>query len=144
MRINLGIFRLGGVGVDANLVAEFAAADHGVHGRVVDLACEVPEGHFNRANSAALPGMSPELFDLAEKFVELQRILADNTALQKKRIRGAGAVAHLAEAVNTLVGINANDRTRTRSRLHHVSHAQIGNLQRGGTRIRVHRLGISL
>ena len=53
--------------------------------------------------------MAAELLDLAEKSVELQRVLADNAALQKQSVRRAGAVPDFPQAIHSLVGIETND-----------------------------------
>src|SRR6266576_1531909 len=71
LRIDFRILRLRGIGIDANLVAKLAASDERVRGSVVDLTGDVPESHFDGANSAALARVSTELLDLAENLVEL-------------------------------------------------------------------------
>jgi hypothetical protein len=62
---------------------ELAAAHHGANRRVIDLAGDVPQRHFDGADASGLPRVSAELLDLAENLVELQRILADDAAFQK-------------------------------------------------------------
>ena len=74
--------------------------------------------------------------------IQLQRILAEDTALQKKSIRGTGAIADFAQPIHTLIGVDANDGTRTRPRFHDSRHAEVGDLQRRRTRIGVDALGI--
>src|SRR5579864_3979589 len=133
LRVDFRIFRLSGVGIDANLVAELAAAYQRVHGSVVNFSRNIPQRHFDSADSAALARVSAELLDLAENFVELQRILAQNPALKKQGISGARAITDLAQTVHSLVGIDANDWTRARTRLHHSGNAQVCDLQRRGT-----------
>ncbi len=128
--IDLGVIGFGCVGIDANLVAKLAAAHHGIYGRVVDLAGNVPQRHFDGANSSGLARRTAKLFDLAEKLVELQRVLADDAALQKQGVSGAGAVAYFTKSVNALIGIDSNDRAGTGAGLDHRSDAQVGDLQR--------------
>src|SRR3954452_23893378 len=69
--IDFGIFGFDGIRVNADLIAELAASDKRVDGSVIDLSCNIPESHFDGADSAALAGMSSELLDLAKNLVEL-------------------------------------------------------------------------
>src|SRR5437899_658572 len=125
LRVDFRIFRLGGVGIDTNLVAKLAAAYQRVHGSVVDFAGDIPERHFDGADSAALARVSAKLLHLAENLVELEGILAQYPALEKQRIRRAGTVADFAQSVDSLIGIDANDWARARARLHHSGYAQV-------------------
>ena len=138
--IDPGVLGLGRVGVDSDFVAELAA-QHRVHGRVVDLAGDVPQRHLDRAHAAGLAGGSAELLDLAENPVDLERILARDAALEHQRVGRTGAVAHLAQPVHALVGVDADNRAGER-RLDDGSHAQVRDLQLGRTRIRVDVLRI--
>jgi len=56
--------------VSADFVAEFAAEEL-IDGGVVGFAGEIPEGHFDAADAAALAGVEAELFDFAEEFVDV-------------------------------------------------------------------------
>src|SRR5580704_8004120 len=133
LRVNFWVLRLCCVGVDANLVAELAAAYQRIYGSVVDFSGNIPERHFDSTDSAALARVSAKLLDLAENLVELQRILAQNPALEKQGISGARAITDLPQTVHSLVGIDANDWARARARLHHSGYAQVYDLQRRGT-----------
>src|SRR6266496_3026736 len=106
LRINFGIFRFGGVGIDANFVAKLAAAYHGIRRGVVNFSGDIPECHFNCAHSATLPRMPAELLDLAKKLIELQRVLAYDAAFQEKRVSRASTIAHFAQSINALVGVD--------------------------------------
>src|SRR6266576_5770023 len=125
LRVDFWILRFSGVGIDANLVAELAAADQRVYGSVVDFAGDIPERHFDGADSAALARVSAELLHLAENLVELEGILAQYPALEKQGVSRARAVADFAQPVDSLVGIDANDWARARTRLHHGGYAQV-------------------
>src|SRR5437764_13105472 len=68
--VDFGIFGLDSIRVNADLIAKLAASNERVHGSVIDFAGDVPESHFDGADSPALAGMSSELLDLAENLVE--------------------------------------------------------------------------
>ena len=131
----MGSSRFGGVAIAADLVAELAA-EHLVDRHAVGFARQVPERHLDAADAAGLPRVAAELFDLAEDLVDVAGILAQDAALQDQRVVLAGAVAHFAEAVDALVGVDADDRRRHRRSAHH-HHAHVGDLQIG-------RLGIGV
>ena len=76
--------------------------------------------------------MSTKLFDLAEDFVEFEGVFAENAALQEKCVGRACTVSHLAEAIDTLVCINADDGTGTWPGLYKCRNAKIGDLEFGG------------
>ena len=124
---DFGIARFRGVAVDPDLVAELAA-EHLVDGNVVRLARQVPERHFHSADAAALARVAAELLDLAEKLVDVAGVLAEDPALQLQRVILAGAIAHLAQAVDALVGIDSDDGRRHRHSPHH-HHPHVGDLQ---------------
>src|SRR5207248_3748606 len=127
-----------------DLVAELPSANHRINRRVIDLARDVPKRHFDCAHSTALARVPTKLFDLAEKAVELQRIFANDAALEKQCISSARAIANFAKSVHALIGINTNDRAGTWAGLHNRRHPHVSNLQPRRTRVRVHRLWISL
>src|ERR1017187_1330731 len=106
----LGIGRFGGVGVASDLVPELAA-QHLVDGNVVGLSSQVPKRHLDGADAAALARLAAELLDLAKKFVDVAGVLAQQPALEQERVILAGAIPHLAQAVDALVGIDADQRT---------------------------------
>ncbi len=64
----------------------------------------------------------PNCLILRKSLSSLERVFSHNAALQEKRIGGAGTITHFAQTVDALVGINANDRTGTRSRLYDGRH----------------------
>ena len=80
LRINLGIIGFGGVGIDADLVAKLSATQQGINGSVIDLASNVPQGHFDGGNSAPLPRVAAELLDLSENIIQLQGVLSHEPA----------------------------------------------------------------
>jgi len=73
--------------------------------------------------------MSTKLFDLAENFVKFQRVFTENAAFQEQCIGRACSVPDFAEAVNTLVGIDANKGTRTWAGFHNSRNAKIWEMQ---------------
>jgi hypothetical protein len=84
------------------------------------------------------------LLDLSKNLVELQRVFADNSAFQEKRVGRARAISHLSQSVDPLIGINPNDRTRARSGLRDDGDSQVRDSQSGRARIYIHRFGIGL
>src|SRR5581483_4824778 len=124
-----GIFRLGGIRINTNLVTPFAA-EHLEDGDVIDLAGNIPERHLHCAHAAGLASVAAELRDFLEEIVDAQRILAEQSAFEHHGILRAGDVAHFAQAIDALIGVNADERARARPRLddHRVAH--IGNLER--------------
>src|SRR6476661_6136908 len=68
--IDFGIFGFDSICVNADLIAELSTSNERVDGSVVNLSCNVPESHFDGADSASLAGMPSELLDLAKNSVE--------------------------------------------------------------------------
>ena len=135
LAVDLGIVRLGGVGVAADLVAELAA-EHLPHRYSVGLPGQVPQRHLDAAHASALPSVEAELFDLAENLVHVAGVLAEQAALQHQRVGLAGAVAHLAQPVDALVGVDAEHRAG-HGRADQGSHAHVRNLEVGRTGVAV-------
>jgi hypothetical protein len=77
-----------------------------------------------------LPGVAAKLGNLLKKKVDVQRILADNAALQHHCVLRTCDIAHLAQAVDPLVGIDPDQDAGARARLDHHRIAHVGNLQR--------------
>ncbi len=138
-----GVHRLGGVGIDADLVAPFAA-EHLVDRNVVDLAGDVPQRHLHCAHSAGLARVAAKLRDLLEQVIDAQRILAEHAALEHHRVLRARDIAHLAQAVDALVGVDADQHARTRPRLHDHRIAHVGDLQARRARGEIHILDFRL
>jgi hypothetical protein len=127
--------RLGGVRVAPDAIAELAA-EHLIDRHVVSLTREIPQGHLDAAHAATLARVAAELLDLPEQPVDVARILVQQPALEHQRVLRAGAVADLAEAIDSLVGVDADQRARHR-RPRHRRHPQIRDLQRRRLRVRV-------
>src|SRR5260370_10514062 len=144
--IFLGVHRLLCVGVDADGVAPFAAK-HLVDGYVVYLASDVPERHLYCADAAGLAPAAAELRDLLKQVVDAQRILADDATLEHHGILRAGDVAHFAQTIDAVVGVDADEHTWTWSGLDNHRVAHIGDLQTRRTGSGVHisdfRLSVS-
>ena len=124
-----------GVAIDAHLVAE-PAAEHLVDRHAIGLAGEVPERDFDRRDAAALPAVPAELLDAAEQPVDVAGVLAEQPALQHQRIGGAGAVAHLAEPDDALVGVDLEQR-RGERRADDFGYPHVGDAKLGRLRVRV-------
>jgi hypothetical protein len=54
--------------------------------------------------------VAAELLDLLPQVIEPERVLAQQAALQKQCVGCAGAVPDFAEAVDSLIGVDPNDR----------------------------------
>ena len=132
--VPLGIARVG-VAIHAHPVAEFAA-EHLVDRHAIGLAGEVPERDLDRGDAAALPAVTAELLDPPEQPVDVAGVLAEQPALQHQGEGGAGAVAHFAEADDSLVGVDLEERGRER-RADDLGHPHIGDPKLGRLRIRV-------
>jgi hypothetical protein len=115
---------------------------HLADGDVVGLAGEVPQGHFDGADAARLARVVAELLDPAEQPVDVAGVLAEEAALQHEGVVLAGAIANLAQAVDPLVGIDADQRTR-HGRARHGGHAKVRDLQLGRLGIGVDVLRVS-
>ena len=124
-----------GVAIHAHAVAEFSA-EHLVDRNAIGLAGEVPERDLDRRDAAALPAVAAELLDAPEQPVDVAGVLAEQPALQHEREGGAGAVAHLAEADDALVGVDLQQRGRER-RADDLGDPHVGDPKLGRFRIRV-------
>ena len=127
LAIDLRVMGLSGTGITTDLVAELAA-EHLVNGNVVRFACQIPAGHLNAADAARLARITAKLLDLAKNLLDIAGILAQHSALQHQSLQGAGSITHFAEAINPLVGIDADDGVRHR-RTPDGGDAEIGDLQ---------------
>src|SRR5579863_7732547 len=83
--------------------------------------------------------MAAELFDLAENLIDVARIFAQDPALENQRISLAGAVAHLTQTVDALIGVDAKERAGHRRTFDH-GKTQIRNLEVRRLRVAVHVL----
>src|SRR5262245_11686044 len=95
------------VGIEAHLVAEFAA-QHLKGRNAVSLARQVPQGHLNAAYAAGLARRRAELFNLAENLVHVAGVFAEDARLEHQRVNLAPTVAHFAVSRNALIGVNAD------------------------------------
>ena len=97
------------IAVNSHLVAELAT-EKLIKRYAVSLAHDVPKSKLNTGNTAALSGMTAKLLDSSEELVNVAGILTENSALEHKRVCGAGSVSDFTVANNTLVCINFNKR----------------------------------
>src|SRR5262249_20206199 len=97
------------VAVDADLIAELAARE--LIGRhTIRLARQIHQRHLDGAYAARLSRMMAELFELANDFIHIAMDLANQMTLEHQRIIFACAIAYLAQAVDTLISVNADER----------------------------------
>ena len=87
-----------------------APAEHLVDRHAIRLARQVPKGHLDGGNAAALPSMRAELPDAFEDLLDVAGILVKESALEDQGISFAAAVAHLTIAGDPLVGVDADER----------------------------------
>ena len=132
-----GFGRRGRVGIDAHLVAVLAAQEL-VAGHAVHLAHQVPQRDLDARDAAALAAPVAELLDGAEDHVHVAGVLAQEHALELERILRVPRVAHLADAVDALVGVDAHDRIVIVAAHHGQAH--VGDLEIGRAGIGVDRV----
>ena len=104
------------------------AAEQLVDGNAVRLARQVPQGHFDAGDAAALSSVVAELSDLLEQSFDVARVFAEQSALEHQRVSLAAAVANLAIAGNPLIRIDA-DQGHAKRRPTDDGHAEIGDPQ---------------
>ncbi len=113
------------IAITEDAIAELAARQ--LIGRhAVRLAGQIHQRHLDGRHSAGLTGMMPELLDFTKNFVYIARIFIQDATFEKERVAGAGAIAHLAVAGDTLVRIYANDRAAKRH-ADNVGNTQVGD-----------------
>ena len=93
-----------GIAVDTHLVAPFTA-EQLVDGDSVELTDNVPERNLDAGHAAALAGVTAELFNPIEDFLDVQRIFTDDSGFEHFGIRGARRVTHFAVADDAGIGI---------------------------------------
>src|SRR5262249_51725939 len=104
--------RVGGgrrVGVDSNPVA-ILAAEELIAGHAVDLPDQIPQRDLDARDPAALAAPVTKLLDRPKDHVHIARVLAQQHALELERVLLVAGVAHLAKAIDALIGIDADDR----------------------------------
>ena len=99
----------GCVAVAADPIAELPASQL-VGRHAVGLAGEVHQGHLDGADAASLSGVAAELLDAPEDPVDVARVCPEDAALEHERIDVVGPIADLAQAVDVLVGVDADER----------------------------------
>ena len=104
-----GITALRRIAVDTDAVAELAARQL-IARHAVGLAGQVHESHLYRTNTASLPRVVSELFDLPEQPVHVTRVLTQETAFQHEGVGHGRSVAHLSQTVYALIRIYTYDR----------------------------------
>ncbi len=124
--------RRGGIGVEADPVPVLAA-QHLIHGDVVGLAGQVPQGGLHPGDAAALAAVVAELLDDSEDLLDVARVLAKDAALQHQGVLLGAVVAHLAVAPEALVRVDPDDRAPERDTAD-LGDAQVGDAEVGRAR----------
>src|ERR1017187_7376903 len=102
-----------GVAIEAYAVAHLAA-QHLPNRHTPGLARQVPAGHLDAGDTAAIAAKSAVLLDFAEYLRHIARVHSDDAALQHQAVRLAAIVADFAIPGYALVGIETEDRKSTR------------------------------
>ncbi len=123
--------RRGCVGVDADAIAVLAAQEL-VAWHAVDLAGQVPQRDLDARNASSFPAPVAEVLDGPEDHVHVAGVLAQQHAFILERVLPVPGIAHLADAVDSLVRVNADDGIVVIAAYHR--HAQVGDpkLRRAG------------
>ena len=113
------------IAINADLIAEFPACEL-VTGHAISLTRQIHQRHLHTAHTATLPRMPPELFDLAKQLIHITGIFTQKLAFQLQSVNMTGTIAHLSQTINTLIGIQANER-RAHRHTGKTDNAHIGN-----------------
>src|SRR5436309_10115380 len=93
------------------------AAAHLVDGSSEGLPRQVPEGHFHSADATPLPAMMSKLLDSLEDAFDVAGVLVQETALEHERVARAASVPDFTVTLQSLVGVDPDDRHPHRSPL---------------------------
>ena len=129
---DLGVLALVGIAVDADLVAVLGA-DQPPGRHAVDLAGDIVQRHIDRAVAAAHALLVGEVANAVERRFDGERVPAHQVRLEHQRGAFAAGVAHLAEPVDALVGIDADDRVVVVGGHQHRTH--VGDLELARRRV---------
>ena len=125
-----------GVAVDTHLVPELSA-QHLVQGNAVGLTGQIPQGNFDTADAAALPGGAAELFDFPEDFIHIAGVFAQNPAFQHQGVGLAGSIPDFAVAADALIGHDLQNGAAL-GRAVNIHEAHIGDFQIAGAGTVIH------
>jgi hypothetical protein len=106
-----------------------------VAGHAVDLAHQIPQRDLDARDTATLPACAAELLDRPKDHVDIAGILAQQHIFELERILFVAGVAHLADAVDALVSVDADDRVIVVAGDHrdaHVGDLQVARSREGG------------
>jgi len=116
VRLRRRVSRSRRVGVDAHAVPVLAAQEL-VAGHVVDLADEIPQRQLDSRDTATLAAPVAKALDGPKDHVHVAGVLPQEEALELESILLVASVAHLADAVHSLVGVDADERNPHRDPL---------------------------
>jgi hypothetical protein len=89
---------------------------------------------LDAGDAAALAAPVAELLDRAEDHVDVAGVLAQQHALELQRVLAVAGIAHLADAVDALVGVDADDGVvvvRADRRRSQVGDLEVGRAREG-------------
>src|ERR1019366_6578678 len=104
----LGVLGLRGVAVNAHAVPVLGAEEP-VRRNAIDLARDVVQSHVQGAVPAAEPALIGEVADTVQDRRDTERVLPHDVRFEDQRHPLVARVAHFAQAVHALVGIDADD-----------------------------------
>src|SRR5260370_37994371 len=104
----------------------------------------VQEPHLHGDDTAGLARDAAELRNFLKEVVDVERVLANDAALENHGVLIVGHIANLAQTVHTLIGINANDRARTWPGFLDHGVAHVSDLQLGRVSVAVYMLQCGL
>jgi len=136
LRIDLGILVIGRVGIDSDAFAHLWP-EQAVGGYVVYLASNIVERHVHRTVSAAHASVIGELPDAPQVAFDIQRIAAHQVRFQDESDSFDARIPHLAQPVDVLVRVDADDGVIVVGR--HAAGAHVRNLQTAGGRAPIDR-----
>ena len=115
------------IAVAEDAIAELASRQ--LIGRhTVGLTGQIHQRHLHGAHAAPLPAVMAELHDPPEQTIHVTRVLAQQPALQQKRETRTGTVAHLPEAIDTLVRVQPQE-DRIERHAGNARHPHVGDPQ---------------
>src|SRR5260370_9806442 len=106
----------------------------------------VQERHLHRYDTAGLARDAAELRNFLKEVVDVERVLANDAALENHGVLIVGHIADLAQTVHALIGIDANDWARTWPGLldHGVAHVSDLQLRRVAVAVCMLQRGLGL
>src|SRR5690606_1170994 len=125
----------GSGGIEANFVAVLPSQQ--LIGRdVVRFTCQIPQRHLYGTYTATLASMETKLFDAFENHLDVARVHAKNSALEKERVSPRSAIANFTEPIDALICVDTDNRTPCVT-IHYNGVTHVGNFKVSRCRILV-------